>query len=67
MSDRDGARRRREEREKLLQCLSAYGEGAPYSPETEEVERESERDREIERNRRPEPGTTGFGALGGGA
>ena len=49
MSDEDKARRRREERKKLLELLNSYGEGAPYNPETEEARRESERDQEIER------------------
>ncbi len=65
MNDEDRARRRKEDRKKLLERLNSYGEGAPYSPETEESERELERLREIERSRRPEPGTAG--GLGGGA
>ena len=66
MTGKDGARRRREERKTLLERLNSYGEGAPYNPETEESERALERSREIERNRRPEPGTD-YGGFGGGA
>ena len=65
MNDEDRARRRKDDRKRLLERLNSYGEGASYSPETEESERELERLREIERNRRPEPGTAG--GFGGGA
>lgn len=65
MNDENRARRRKDDRKRLLERLNSYGEGAPYSPETEESERELERLREIERSRRPEPGTAG--SFGGGA
>lgn len=65
MNGEDRTRRRKEDRERLLERLNSYGEGAPYSPETENSKRELERLREIERSRRPEPGT--FGGFAGGA
>lgn len=62
----DKAWRRREERKRLLERLNSYGEGAAYNLEGEESGRELERLREIERNRRPEPGTAAGSAGGGG-
>jgi len=60
----DRTRRRKEDRKRLLERLNSYGEGAPYSPETENSEREMERLREIERSRRPGPDTAGGFASG---
>lgn len=64
MNGEDRTRRRKEDRKSLLERLNSYGEGAPYNPETEGSECELERLREIERSRRPEPGTAG-GFAGG--
>jgi hypothetical protein len=62
MSDGDRAQRGQENRKRLLERLNSYGEGAAHDPEGEE--REPERLREIEKSRRPEPGTGG--GFGGG-